>query len=642
MYQDISIQTTYKPQKKPLKDRDDVYKEIKNEAYQLFIKHQPPINIDDWKKEKNDIYKKIIENTNFNFYKHLPLNISITKIINKENFIIQNIYFQTLPNIYSTANIYIPKGSGPFPAVINIHGHIKDGRRNISVNKRAELLASNGYICLCMDSFGSGERSETHGESDYHGANKGASLLNINETLLGLQISENIRCIDLLFSLNIVDKKNIGVTGESGGGSQAMWLAAIDERVKAAMPVVSVGTFNAFVMEHNCVCELLPNGLTFCEEFQVLGLIAPRALKICSALQEHHAAFNVEEMLKTAVNTGKIYELYNADSLINFQIFNHSHEFSSEIEIEMIYWFNKVLKNENQQINISYPKSHTDKDSLMVFEHGKRDQKIITQSLYLKKRSHEIYSDVLNKIGTPKEEISELKKILNITKKDLLIRYSIYTKKLNNIKFSEKIIIDFNPSKKYVKEVQKQELYDESINTIKLNLFGTGYYKSTVATYFDEQLVQFHTLARSYFWIGKSIIREWIIQIKVTVDYILKIKPNSDIILKTTKEAGIAAILYSVIWPDKIKIIEIENTPVSYLCKGDNKFDYYNMSIHLKGIINWGDIVRAMALSNTNFILTRPRNIHGKILTKKEKENFIQTYTDLKKIFKSNSKITLK
>lgn len=642
MYQDISIKTSYKPEKKPLKEKDKIYKEIKKQAHRLFIKHQPPLSIEDWENQKNKIYSKIIENTNFHFYNSLPLNISISKIITKESFTIQNIYFQTLPNTYATANIYIPNGTGPYPAVINLHGHIKDGRRNISVNKRAELLASNGYICLCMDSFGSGERSEIHGESDYHGANKGASLLNLNETLLGIQISENIRCIDLLCSLKIVDTNKIGVTGESGGGSQAMWLAAVDERVKAAMPVVSVGTFNAFVMEHNCVCELLPNGLTFCEEFQVLGLIAPRALKICSALQDHHAAFTAEEMLKTAKYTGKIYELYHADNLINFQIFNHSHEFSSEIELEMIYWFNKVLKNEMRQINISSPKSYTDKESLMVFELGKRDEKIVTQSIYLKNKCNEIFSDLFNEIGKPKVEINELKKILNITKKDLVKGYNFYTKNLNNIRTTEKIIINFNFKRKLLHDTKKQQLEDQTINTLEFNLFGTGHYKSTVAKYFDQQLVPFHTLARAYYWIGKSVIREWIIQIKVTIDYIQKIKPNCDIILKTTKEAGIAAILCSAIWPDKIKIIEIENTPISYLYKGENKFDYYNMSIHLKGIINWGDIVKALALSNTNFILTKPRNIHGKILSKKEKENFIKTYANLKKIFKSNSNIKIK
>jgi hypothetical protein len=146
---------------------------------------------------------------------------------------------------------------------------------------------------------------------------------------------------------------------------------------------------------------------------------------------------------------------------------------------------------------------------------------------------------------------------------------------LNNIIFSDEIKINFNFKGKMLNDVEKYQLNDQTTNKLEFILFGTGHCKSTVAKYFDQQLVPFHTLARAYYSIGKSIIREWIIQIKVTIDYIQKIKPNCDIILKTTKEAGIAAILCSAIWPDKITIIEIENTPTSYLYKGDNKFDYY-------------------------------------------------------------------
>src|SRR5690606_40370156 len=71
--------------------------------------------------------------------------------------------------------------------------------------------------------------------------------------------------VDLLLSLPFVDKENIGATGASGGGNQTMWFAALDERIKAAMPIVSVGTFESAVMGSNCVCELMPGGLTFTE-----------------------------------------------------------------------------------------------------------------------------------------------------------------------------------------------------------------------------------------------------------------------------------------------------------------------------------------------------------------------------------------
>jgi hypothetical protein len=62
-------------------------------------------------------------------------------------------------------------------------------------------------------------------------------------------------------SLPNVDPGNIGATGASGGGNQTMWLAALDERVKTAVPIVSVGTFEAYIMRSNCICELLIYGL---------------------------------------------------------------------------------------------------------------------------------------------------------------------------------------------------------------------------------------------------------------------------------------------------------------------------------------------------------------------------------------------
>ena len=61
-------------------------------------------------------------------------------------------------------------------------------------------LALNGYVCLSIDPWGAGERGTTHGIFEYHGSNLGASIMNIGESLMGIQISDNMRGIDLLCS----------------------------------------------------------------------------------------------------------------------------------------------------------------------------------------------------------------------------------------------------------------------------------------------------------------------------------------------------------------------------------------------------------------------------------------------------------
>ncbi len=113
--------------------------------------------------------------------------------------------------------------------------------------------------------------------------------MNIGESLMGIQISDNMRGVDLLCSLPYVDPQNIGATGASGGGNQTMWLAAVDERIKAAVPVVSVGTFESYVMRSNCICELLIDGLTFTEEAGVLALA--RAIMPCNHKKDDNPTF---------------------------------------------------------------------------------------------------------------------------------------------------------------------------------------------------------------------------------------------------------------------------------------------------------------------------------------------------------------
>lgn len=286
---------------------DLVFKQLRLEASTAFQLRQVPSSIPEWNQYRAALREKVIEKAGIQFFPDLPLNYRETGTIQRKGYRIKNILFQTRPGVYATVNLYVPEGPGPFPAVLTMHGHWPNGKTNAIFQSIGHSLALNGYVCLVIDTWGSGERTSVHGVDEYHGSNLGASVLNLGETLLGVQVSDNVRGIDLLCSFPFVDSKRIGATGASGGGNQTMWLAAVDERVKAAMPVVSVGTFDSYIMEDNCVCEVLPDGLQFTEESGILALTAPRALKICNVVKDPNPTFVPAEMLRSYKSLAPVY-----------------------------------------------------------------------------------------------------------------------------------------------------------------------------------------------------------------------------------------------------------------------------------------------------------------------------------------------
>lgn len=56
-----------------------------------------------------------------------PLNARIFGRIERDDYTVENVYFESRPGFFVTGNLYRPKGRGPFPAVLNPHGHWKNG-----------------------------------------------------------------------------------------------------------------------------------------------------------------------------------------------------------------------------------------------------------------------------------------------------------------------------------------------------------------------------------------------------------------------------------------------------------------------------------------------------------------------------------
>ena len=635
---------------------------LKKEAMLKFATHQLPDNLEDWKVMREEIREKIILHSGLKTYPDVPLDIRETGSKTMDGYTVKNIYFQTLPGVYATANLYIPDGKGPFPAVVSMHGHWREGKIAESVQSLGHSMAKNGYVSLVIDAFGSGERTTVHGDFEYHGANLGASLMNIGESLLGVQVADNMRAVDLLVSLPYVDAENIGATGASGGGNQTMWFGALDERIKATMPIVSVGTFESAVMGSNCVCELLPSGLAFTESAGVLALYAPRALKMCNHEQDSNPTFFPAEMRRTFHNVKPIFKLHGVEEKVANEVFDLTHGYWKEDREAMLGWFDLHLKG------IGTGESRSEKpfelipmEDLLVFPIGQRSPMVISTDTYSRKQGKVLREAYLKKQSLNPERLeSDLRAVLgidtsleianihNFSQKDGWERIALQTSdgplipilhvapKTSNLGYT---LFAYADGKNEIPANILEELKDRGEGIVIVELSGTGEAASNVDAR-GSSLSQFHTLSRAQLWLGKTMIGEWVRELELVSRYIQQAFNPSSLKFEGNKEAALAALFLTALEEDVLQKLTLRNVPVSYLFDNRAQIDYFSMGIHLPGILNWGDVSLAAGLSTRDVTFIDPVSMSGVPVSTRDLNAVKAEFEQVKKIVRKPGTIS--
>ncbi|WP_158857525.1 dienelactone hydrolase family protein [Lunatibacter salilacus] len=606
---------------------------LKNQAMIKFATHLLPDNLEEWSEKREEIRNKIILHSGLKTYSNLPLDMKETGSKTMDGYTVKNIYFQTLPGVYATANLYIPEGQGPFPAVVSMHGHWSEGKIAESVQSLGHSMAKNGYVSLVIDAFGAGERTTIHGDFEYHGANLGASLMNIGESLLGVQVADNMRAVDLLVSLPYVDSENIGATGASGGGNQTMWFAALDERVKATMPIVSVGTFESAVMGSNCVCELLPGGLSFTESAGVLALYAPRALKMCNHAQDSNPTFFPAEMRRTFYNVKPVFKLHGVEEKVAYEVFDLTHGYWKEDREAMLGWFDLHLKGVGTgESRPEKPFELLPLEDLLVFPIGERSPLVISTDTYTRNQGQKLKEEFLKKQSLNPEQLkSDLRTVLGIdTSLEITNTFNFSRKdgwERSAIQTSDGMLIPIlhvapkNPNLGYTlfayangkNEIplnHLEELKDRGEGIVVVELSGTGEAASKVDAA-GTSLSQFHTLSRAQLWLGKTLLGEWVRELELVSRYIQQAYNPTSLKFEGNKEAGLAALFLSALEEDVLQKLTLRNVPVSYLFDNREQIDYFSMGIHLPGILNWGDVSLAAGLSTRDVTFIDPVSMSG-------------------------------
>lgn len=322
-----------------------------------------------------------------------PLNQIVRKKVLMDGYSVENVAFESFPGYYVTGSLYRPaKGKGPFPVILCPHGHFyneedpsiaKDsGRYRADMQYRCATLAKMGAIVLSYDMYSWGESALQTGGYSFH------------ETSFSLSIQtwNSIRALDFLLALPGADKARVGVTGASGGGTQTILVAALDNRVTASVPVVMVSSS----FYGGCPCE---SGLPIHQcgdkktnNTEIAAMFAPRPQLFISDGSDWTRSMPGTDFpyLK------KLYGYYNQSQNVD-QVYlpNDQHDYGISKRIPMYRFFSKafglndkLILDKNGNVDESFVTIQPNKE-LLVFAGQPLPAKAF--------RSHEMIVDAFRK-----------------------------------------------------------------------------------------------------------------------------------------------------------------------------------------------------------------------------------------------------
>ncbi len=342
----------------------------------------PPKSIEEWNARRAEIRRRITLAMGTVPDPPPPLDPVHHGTLDREGYRVEKWTFQTMPGVRMTANLYVPDGKGPDPAVLSVHGHFAGAKQDPTVQTRCIGMARLGFVVLSVDAFGAGERGVGKALGEYHGEMTAATLFPAGLNLAGLQVFENSRALAFLATRPEVDRERVGVTGASGGGNQTMYAISLIDSLKVGVPVCSVGNYHAYLGAACCLCEVVPGALTFTDEWGVLGQAAPKPLMIVNATRDA-PQFSVAEAKKTLAGLEPLYRLYDRTANLRHTLIESGHGYNKAMREAAYGWFALHLKGEGDGSPIHEPELKTeDPEALRCFPGETRPDDFVTLPKY--------------------------------------------------------------------------------------------------------------------------------------------------------------------------------------------------------------------------------------------------------------------
>lgn len=254
--------------------------------------------------------------------------------------------FESEPGVTVPAWVLIPDGlRAPAPAVVALHGHGYGVDDIVGINAdgtdRSEpqgyhkdfavALCRRGFVVIAPELLAFGRRRERKELAQEPGLASchDAALWGLMQgrTLLGRRVWDVVRMIDVLEARPEIDPRRIGVMGISGGGMVALFSAALDDRLRAAVISGYLCTFRDSILSiDHCLCNYVPGLLQDGEMYDIASLLAPRPLLVEAGTQD--PIFPIAAVRASYAQVQHSYALLGAEERLDADFFEGDHQIS--------------------------------------------------------------------------------------------------------------------------------------------------------------------------------------------------------------------------------------------------------------------------------------------------------------------------
>lgn len=280
-----------------------------------------------------------------------PLNPQITGKLDRDQYTVEKVIFESRPKFFVTANLYVPKGRVfPLPGVVGTCGHSTNGKANEAYQAFAQGLARLGYVVLIYDPIGQGERLQyvdakwqpTKGVGVSEHLYAGNQQFLVGEFFGAWRAWDGVRALDYLLTRAEVDPARIGVTGNSGGGTMTTWLCGVEQRWSMAAPSCFVTTFRRNLENElpadteQCPPRSLALGL---DHADFLAALAPKPIVI---LTKERDFFDIRGGEEAYQRLRVLYRALDAEQNVSLFTGPTTHGYTRENREAMYRWFNRI------------------------------------------------------------------------------------------------------------------------------------------------------------------------------------------------------------------------------------------------------------------------------------------------------------